>query len=113
MSTTIQTTDLTIRVAQRAAWANKVAKGFNTTDVPLEFCLLQAEVAEAFTAWRRRLPDLGEELADVALFVMSLAEMVGVDLQAEVDRKLQINAARVYGRTEAGVLVRVAEEQPR
>jgi hypothetical protein len=37
-----------IRSAQEQAWANKVAKGFGTTDVPLEFCLLQGEIAEAF-----------------------------------------------------------------
>lgn len=29
-----------IRAAQRLAWANKLVKGFNVTDVPLEFCLL-------------------------------------------------------------------------
>jgi hypothetical protein len=40
------------RSGQNLAWENKVAKGFNTTDVPLEFCLLQGEVAEAFDAWR-------------------------------------------------------------
>ena len=39
-----------IRTGQRLAWDNKVAKGFNTTDVPLEFCLLHGEVAEAFEA---------------------------------------------------------------
>jgi hypothetical protein len=39
-----------IRSGQKLAWENKVAKGFNTTDVPLEFCLLRAEVAEAFDA---------------------------------------------------------------
>jgi hypothetical protein len=39
-----------IRSAQKLAWENKVAKGFNTTDVPLEFCLLQGEIAEAFDA---------------------------------------------------------------
>jgi hypothetical protein len=27
-----------IRSAQKLAWENKLAKGFNTTDVPLEFC---------------------------------------------------------------------------
>jgi len=42
-----------IRSAQKLAWQNKVAKGFNTTDVPLEFCLLQGEMAEAFDAWRK------------------------------------------------------------
>jgi hypothetical protein len=39
-----------IRTAQKLAWDNKIAKGFNTTEVPLEFCLLQGEVAEAFDA---------------------------------------------------------------
>jgi hypothetical protein len=42
-----------IRSAQKLAWENKVAKGFSTTDVPLEFCLLQGEIAEAFDAWRK------------------------------------------------------------
>ena len=42
-----------IRSAQKLAWENKVAKGFNTTDVPLEFCLLQGEIAEAFDASRK------------------------------------------------------------
>ena len=49
------------------AWLNKIAKGFNTTDVPLEFCLLQGEIAEAFDAWRKGREDVGEELADMAI----------------------------------------------
>jgi hypothetical protein len=47
-----------IRTAQKLAWENKVAKGFNTTDVPLEFCLLQGEIAEAFDAWHEGREDL-------------------------------------------------------
>ena len=70
-----------IRSGQRLAWENKKAKGFNTTDVPLEFCLLQGEVAEAFDAWRKSRASVGEELADVAIYLFSLAEMTGVDLQ--------------------------------
>ena len=70
-----------IRSAQKLAWENKVAKGFNTTDVPLEFCLLQGEIAEAFDAWRQGREDVGEELADVAIYLLSLAEMTGIDLQ--------------------------------
>jgi NTP pyrophosphatase (non-canonical NTP hydrolase) len=61
-----------IRSAQERAWQNKVAKGFNTTDVPLEFCLLQGEMAEAFGAWRKDREDLGEELADVAIYLLDL-----------------------------------------
>ena len=49
-----------IRSAQHLAWQNKLAKGFNTTDVPLEFCLLNGEVAEAFDAWRKNRAEVGE-----------------------------------------------------
>jgi len=51
-----------IRSAQKLAWANKVTKGFNTIDAPLEFCLLQGEIAEAFDAWHKGREDVGEEL---------------------------------------------------
>jgi len=47
-------------------------KGFNTTDIPLEFCLLQGEIAEAFDAWRKGRADVGEELADVAIYLLGL-----------------------------------------
>ena len=95
-----------IRSAQKLAWANKVAKGFNTTDVPLEFCLLQSEIAEAFDAWRKDREDVGEELADVAIYLLSLAEMTGIDLQDQIEAKMTKNAARVYQRLANGVLAK-------
>jgi len=95
-----------IRSAQARAWANKVAKGFSTTDVPLEFCLLQGEIAEAFEAWRTGREDLGEELADVAIYLLSLAEMTGVDLQDQVEAKIAKNATRTYRRLPNGSLAR-------
>jgi NTP pyrophosphatase (non-canonical NTP hydrolase) len=50
---------------------------------------------------------LEDELADVALYLFSLAEMTGVDLQTAVERKLAENAARRYVRDErSGVLLR-------
>ena len=94
------------REAQARAWANKLAKGFNTTDVPLEFALLVEEVGEAFSAWRKGRPDLGGELADVAIFLLGLAQMTGVDLAAEVDAKLTLNEARTYGPLPNGTLVK-------
>jgi hypothetical protein len=51
-----------------------VAKGFNTTDVPMEFGLLVEEVGEAFSAWRKGRPGLGGELADVAIFLLAVNE---------------------------------------
>lgn len=94
---------------QAAAWSNKLAKGFNTTNVPLEFCYLTEEVSEAFHAWRMGQVDLGEELADVLLFVVSLAEMNGIDLQAEVDRKVAKNTGRTYVVGRNGLPTRVDE----
>lgn len=101
-----------IRLAQEHAWQNKLAKGFNTTDVPLEFCLLISEVAEAFDAWRRDRPDVAEELADIAIFLLGLAEMVGADLQEAVEAKIAVNAARVYSRLPNGVLVKDTTAAP-
>ena len=87
-----------IRSGQELAWENKGAKRFNTTNVPLEFCMLQGEIAAAFEAWRQGRPSLGEELADVAIYLLGIAGMTGVDLQAEVEVKLAKNAARIYQR---------------
>jgi NTP pyrophosphatase (non-canonical NTP hydrolase) len=95
-----------IRSAQKLAWENKVAKGFNTTDVPLEFCLLQGEIAEAFDAWHKGREDVGEELADVAIYLLSLAEMTGIDLQDQIEAKMAKNAARVYQPLPNGVLAK-------
>ncbi|HEY2579953.1 MAG TPA: hypothetical protein VGI74_26870 [Streptosporangiaceae bacterium] len=97
-----------IRSAQKFAWENKLAKGFNTTDIPLEFCLLGGEVAEAFDAWRKGRPQVAEELADVAIYLLGLAEMAGADLQDAVEAKLAMNEARMYRRLSNGVLVKDA-----
>ena len=95
-----------IRSVQELAWDNKRAKGFNTTDVPLEFGLLTAEIGEAFTAWRKHLPDFGEELADILIYLTGLAQMTGIDLSAEVDHKLAKNSGRIYQTDTRGVLTR-------
>jgi hypothetical protein len=95
-----------VRGAQDRAWKNKVAKGFNVTDVPLEFCLTAGELAEAFDAWRKDRPGLGGELADVAIHLLGLAEMTGIDLGTEVDRKLEVIEARAYAPLPNGVLVK-------
>jgi NTP pyrophosphatase (non-canonical NTP hydrolase) len=99
---------LDIRSAQKSAWENKLEKGFNTTDVPLEFCLLVAEVGEAIDAWRRDRSSVPAELADVAIFLFGLAEMTGTDLQDAVEVKLAVNQARIYRQVGDGLHVQVA-----
>jgi hypothetical protein len=95
-----------VRAAQDRAWRNKVAHGFNVADVPLEFCLLSGEVAEAFDAWRKDRAGLAGELADVAIHLLGLAEMTGTDLGAAISRKLTIIEARAYKPLPNGVLVK-------
>ena len=81
---------------QKELWENKVSKGFNTEDVTLEFCFTFGELGEAFQAYRKKLPDLGEELADVMLYLLSIAKMVNVDLEKETINKLEKNKKREY-----------------
>ena len=78
---------------------------------PERIGLLQGEVAEAFDAWRKGRGSVGEELADVALFLFSLAQMTGVDLQGEVEAKITKNVSRMYSRLPNGVLVKDEHDQ--
>ena len=99
---------MTMKEMQKAVYQNKVDKGFNVTDVNLEFNLLYGEVAEAFDAWNRKRDSVGEELADVAIYLLGLSEILGVELQEEIERKMEKNRRRVY-RVIDGVTTRVSE----
>ena len=85
-----------LRNIQKEVYQNKLNKGFNVTDVNREFCLLYGEVAEAFEAYRKKKEDLGEELADVAIYLLGLSEILGIDLQSEIENKIKKNEKRVY-----------------
>ena len=87
---------MNLREAQKAIYQNKVDKGFNTSDVNKEFCLLYGEVAEAYDAWRKKKENVGEELADVAIYLLGLSEILGVDLAEEIEKKMRINQNRQY-----------------
>ena len=78
--------------------------------------LLHSEVSEAVEAWRNwglddatskavgqgegyALPKpegVGSELADVFIRLLDYARLSGIDLAAEVERKLEFNATRAY-----------------
>lgn len=45
--------DMYLKKLQKEIYQNKVDKGFNTTDVNKEFCLLYGEVGEAYDAYRK------------------------------------------------------------
>ena len=85
-----------LKKLQKEIYQNKVDKGFNTTDVNKEFCLLYGEVGEAYDAYRKGKDDLGEELADITIYLLGLSEILGKDLEEEIKNKVQINKNRKY-----------------
>ena len=99
---------MNLKKKQQAVWENKVNKGFNTTNVEKEFCLLYGEVAEAYEAYRKKKDDLNEELADIAIYLLGLSEMFGFDLEEEIVKKVEKNKKRVYKKID-GVNVRVSD----
>lgn len=99
---------MNMKEIQKEIWQNKINKGFNTTDVNKEFCLLYGEVSEAYEAWKKKKDDLGEELADIAIYLMGLSEMLGFDLEDEIINKVKKNEKRVYKKID-GVNVRIKD----
>ena len=77
-----------MRELQHAVYQNKVDKGFNITDINLEICLIYGELNESYDAYLNSPETVGEELADVMIYLMGLSEIVGIDLQAELERGL-------------------------
>lgn len=100
---------MSTRELQKRIFQNKLDKGWNVTSVEKEICLLHGEIAEFYEAYRKHLPTIGEELADIAIYLLGLAEILHVDLGDEIIRKTDINARRRYVTTIDGVNTRVAE----
>ncbi len=96
---------LDVKRLQEEIMANKASKGFNATDIPLEFMLLTGEVSEAFDAWCKKKSDLGEEIADIMIYLFGLAKMLNVDLENELVAKIEKNRERKYVRKN-GILVK-------
>ena len=97
-----------LKKMQKDVYQNKIDKGWNVTDINKEFCLTYGEVQEAYEAWRKKKDDLGEELADVAIYLLGLSEILGIDLEDEIQKKVYKNSKREYKMVD-GVNTRVKE----
>ncbi|MDD3006056.1 MAG: MazG-like family protein [Candidatus Pacebacteria bacterium] len=97
-----------LKKIQKDVFQNKTEKGFNTTDVNREFCFAYGELSEAYDAYRKKKDDLGEELADVAICLLGLSEMLGLDLEEEIAKKVAKNEKRKYENVD-GVNIRIEE----
>ncbi len=89
---------------QKKVYQNKLDKGFNVTDVPMEFCYLYGEVSEAYEAYLKGKSDLGEELADVAIYLLGLSEILGYDLKEQIENKMEKNKKRKYVKVNDGFI---------
>jgi pyrophosphatase len=87
---------MNLKEMQKEILQNKINKGFNITDINKEFCLLYGEVSEAYDAYRKNKDDLGEELADIAIYLLGISEILGKDLEEEIINKIEINKNRKY-----------------
>ena len=97
-----------LKQLQERVYQNKVAKGFNVTDIYMEFCYMYGELNEACEAYAQKKDDLGEELADVAIYLLGLAEILGIDLESEILSKLDKIEKRRYVKVE-GISKKVNE----
>ena len=80
-----------LKQLQKDIYKNKLNKGFNVTDINKEFCLTYGEMAEAYEAWRKKQTDVGEEIADVVIYLLGLSEILNVDLENEILKKVNKN----------------------
>ena len=85
-----------IKKVQKDVIQNKINHGWAIGNVEREFELLRGEVEEAYEAYKFQKDDLGLELADVAIYLLSISEMLGFSLDEEIEKKMEINRHRVY-----------------
>ena len=97
-----------LKQLQKDIYKNKLNKGFNVTDINKEFCLTYGEMVEAYEAWRKKQTDVGEEIADVVIYLLGLSEILNVDLENEILKKVNKNKHRQYKIID-GVNTRVKE----
>lgn len=85
----------------------KTERGFNTNDLVYECLLMGEEIGELYKAVRKSRPgsdidenstfgDIGEELADILIFTLSIANMANINLEQAFRDKEDRNKNRVW-----------------
>lgn len=99
----------TLKDFQEYVLKMKLERGFNTTDKFYECCLFAEECGEVISAVRKNSKsgsigsgsiagNVAEELADVFIYLCSLANMHGIDLEKAFREKEDKNKHRVWKR---------------
>jgi NTP pyrophosphatase (non-canonical NTP hydrolase) len=79
--------------------SNAVKKGFwkDGRGIPELLCLVHSEISEALEADRNGNKDgFNEEIADCFIRLGDLCQALGIDIEAEIERKMKINEERPY-----------------
>lgn len=61
---------------------------------------------EAYEAYFKKKGNVGEEIADVTIYLLGLCEILGIDLEKELLNKIEINKKRVYKKID-GVVTKI------
>ncbi len=78
---------------------NAIEHGWWETDRPIPelLCLIHSEVSEALEAYRNQdKENFREELADIAIRLLDMAEGLKIDLESEIIKKHNNNRGRTY-----------------
>jgi len=100
---------MTITDLVRRAHDNATAKGFHDDppNIPQRLCLIHSEVSEALEDYRNRIMEGGvrgdgkpygfpSEIADIVIRCADLCGRLGIDLDAEIQRKMAYNETRPH-----------------
>jgi NTP pyrophosphatase (non-canonical NTP hydrolase) len=94
-----QLTDEMNRFVRSKGWYDENSKRPQTPrNLAISLALEAAEILEHFQ-WRDEIKDreeLAGELADVALYLLELASVTGIDLEEAMLKKLEINRTREW-----------------
>ena len=78
-------------------WARRKGFLWTRSDVDTVLLRIHSEVSEAAEVVRDNdYPHLGEEFADIFIRLADAAEVLDIDLEAEVEKKMAINERRPY-----------------
>ena len=94
-----QLTDEMNRFVRSKGWYDETSKRPQTPrNLAISLALEASEILEHFQ-WRDEIKEkeeLAGELADVALYLLQLAWVAGIDLEEAMLKKLEVNASREW-----------------